>query len=79
MSSITDNGFISLESCKVDGQHIGANDGNIKPLNHTGKGVHGQWHVVLDEKVWWSLIRGVVIVSFSLIVTSNYQLLPVPQ
>jgi len=74
-----DNGCISLESCKVDDQHNGANDGNIKLTNHTGRGVHGQWHVVLDEKVWCSLIRGVVIVLFRLIVTSNYQLLPVPQ
>jgi len=60
MCSITDNGFISLESCKVAGQHVGANNGNIKPPNNTGTGRHGQWHVVLDEKVWWSLIRGVV-------------------
>ena len=60
MCSFTDNGFISLESTKVPGQHVGANDGNIKPPNHTHTGLHGQWHVVLDEKVWWSLIRVVV-------------------
>ncbi|XP_065905633.1 uncharacterized protein [Dysidea avara] len=45
-----DNGFVSLESTKDPGQHVGANDGNIKPPNHTGTGRHGQWHVVLDEK-----------------------------